>query len=223
MADDSAVKNRSGWIACPDCDTLHRSSAVPPPHDARCVSCGRTLFSRTFHPIDYPLAFALAGLIFFIPANLYPIVTFSFHGVATDNVLFTGVLRLAEGGLSMVAVLVFLASILFPALYLLGMTYVLLCSKYRQYPGDFALALRITQGLYRWGMIDVYLLACMISFIKLGQLASVLPGPGLYCLGGVLLCTLLASMGFDSDLLWRRFGARSANADKWNNLNSFSA
>lgn len=216
MAEKISVSRRSGWIACPDCDTLQRCGEVKPPHDVRCRNCGRTLFSRVPSPIDRPLAFALAGIILFIPANFYPLVTFSFHGVRTDNILATGVVRLAEGGLPMVSVLVFLASMLFPALYLLGMIYVLICSRLRQYPGDFALALRITQGLYRWGMIDVYLLACLISFIKLGQLATVLPGPGLYCLGGVLLCTLLASAAFDPDLLWRRFGARTEKAGSWN-------
>lgn len=215
MAQLALGDKRGGWITCPDCDAVHRCAPVPPPHDVRCTACGRTLFTRTVSPLDRPLAFALAGLVLFIPANLYPIVTFSFYGVRTDNVLFTGVFRLYEGGLPAVAVLVFVASILFPILYLLGMVYVLLCSRWRQYPGDFALALRMTQGLYRWGMIDVYLLACLISFIKLGQLATVLPGPGLYCLGGVLLCTLFASLGFDPDLLWRRFGARSTDAGKW--------
>lgn len=220
MVKDAIAQKRGGWIVCPDCDTLHQCGPVKAPHDVKCANCGRTLFSRTENPLDRPLAFALAGLVFFIPANVYPIVTFSFHGVKTDNILVTGVMRLGEGGFPGVGLLVFLASVLFPALYLLGMTYVLLCSRLRQYPGDFALTLRMTQGLNRWGMIDVYLLACMISFIKLGQLATVLPGPGLYCLGGVLICTLLASLGFDPDLLWRRFGARSDAAGSWNLLKS---
>lgn len=205
-------------IACPDCDTLHTCGPVQPGHDVRCRACGRTLFSRSQGGIDHCLAFSLAALVLFIPANLYPIVTFAFHGVDTQNILLTGAIRLYQGGLPAVGILVGLTSIVFPCLLLLGLIYVCLCSRLGQYPEDFAFSLRMTCKLVRWAMIDVYLLACLVAFIKLGQLATVIPGTGLYCLGASLACTMVAGMAFDPDLLWHRYGARSMHAGSWNLL-----
>lgn len=200
-------QNGETWLACPDCDTLHHMAPVPPPHDGRCSVCGCTLFSRTVHSIDRTLAFSIAGLVLMVPANIYPIVTFSSHGIKNKNTLFTGPESLFLEGLPAVSTLVFLTSILFPILFLLGMIYVSLWSKLKHFPRDYAVALRWTQGLYRWGMIDVYLLGCLVAFIKLNQLASVVPGTGLYCLAGVLACTLAAAVNFDANLLWQRFGS----------------
>ncbi|WOO42163.1 paraquat-inducible protein A [Rubellicoccus peritrichatus] len=204
---DKQKQSHKSWLACPDCDTLHRMAPVPPPHDGKCCSCGRTLFSRTVNSINRTLAFSIAGLVLMIPANVYPIVTFSSYGVKNKNILYSGPDYLFIEGLPAVATLVFLTSILFPILFLLGLAYVSLWSKLRHFPKDYALTLRATQGLYRWGMIDVYLLGCLVAFIKLSQLATVVPGTGLYCLAGVLVCTLLAALSFDPDLLWRRYGA----------------
>lgn len=202
------MKNEQTLLACPDCDTLHRSGPIAAPQDAKCTHCGSLLVSRGRNSIDHTLAFSIAGLLLMIPANFYPVVTFSSYGVKSQNILASGPQSLLEGGLPAVGLLVFLTSILFPILFLLGLFYVSFWAKVRHYPGDYAFALRYTQTLYRWAMIDVYLLACLVAFIKLSQLATVTPGIGLYCLAGVLFCSLVAATSFDPDLLWRRFGAR---------------
>jgi len=163
-----ALNEATTRVACPDCDTLHRLVPYPAPGDALCTRCGRTLVRRTLQPINRTLAYALAGLLLMLPANIYPIVTFGSYGVTNRNDLITGPLSLINQNLPFVGVLVFLTSIFFPILFLLGLAYVSFWAKTGHYPADYALALRWTQGLYRWAMIDVFLLACLVAFIKLG-------------------------------------------------------
>jgi paraquat-inducible protein A len=51
-------------------------------------------------------------------------------------------------------------------------------------------------------MLDVFLLAILVALVKLGQLATVIPGPGLLAFTAVVVLTLLASSAFDPKLIW---------------------
>jgi len=55
-----------------------------------------------------------------------------------------------------------------------------------------------------WAMLDVFLLAVLVALVKLGDLARVIPGPGLIAFTGVVVLTMLASQSFDPKLIWNR-------------------
>ena len=54
-----------------------------------------------------------------------------------------------------------------------------------------------------WAMLDVFLLAVLVALVRLGQLATVLPGRGLIAFTAVVVLTLLASAAFDPRLIWK--------------------
>jgi paraquat-inducible protein A len=53
-------------------------------------------------------------------------------------------------------------------------------------------------------MLDVFLLAVLVALVKLGQIATILPGPGLIAFTAVVVLTLFASASFDSRLIWEQ-------------------
>jgi paraquat-inducible protein A len=53
-------------------------------------------------------------------------------------------------------------------------------------------------------MLDVFLLAILVALVKLGDLARIVPGPGLLAFTCVVLLTILASQSFDPRLIWHR-------------------
>jgi len=55
-----------------------------------------------------------------------------------------------------------------------------------------------------WAMLDVFLLAVLVSLVKLGQIATILPGPGLIAFTAVVVLTMLASASFDPRAIWDR-------------------
>ncbi|MGE9295141.1 MAG: paraquat-inducible protein A [Puniceicoccales bacterium] len=199
--------DRRELVACPSCDTLHRTPESIRPGQALCSSCGQTLYKRSRHGTEHTLAWSLAGLILFIPANAFPLVMLSSYGIKDQNQLITGPLDLLNSGLAfpLVGLLVLLTSILFPVVFMAALAYISLCDKLRRYPRDFAITLRLAQALYRWSMVDVYILACLVAFVKLADLADLHARTGLYCLAAVLLCSLLATTSFDPHQTWRRF------------------
>lgn len=53
-----------------------------------------------------------------------------------------------------------------------------------------------------WAMLDVFLLSILVSLVKLGELATVLPGRGLFAFTAVVVLTILASTSFDPAQIW---------------------
>jgi paraquat-inducible protein A len=53
-----------------------------------------------------------------------------------------------------------------------------------------------------WAMLDVFLLAVLVALVKLGELATVVPGPGLLAFTAMVVLTTLASSSFDPRLIW---------------------
>lgn len=204
---DRANTTARQWLACPCCDALHRRPTGDVAGDGHCSACGQKLFSHPANALQRTLAFSITGLLLFIPANTYPLIFLDSYGAKDQNHLISGPLDLMEASMPGVGLLVLLTSIVFPVILLLGLAFTAFCAQRGRYPTSYRFILRWLQKLYRWAMIDVYILACLISFIKLADLADVTPGPGLYCLGGALLATVLASLSFDAKLLWDRYAA----------------
>src|SRR5256885_674427 len=61
---------------------------------------------------------------------------------------------------------------------------------------------RFIDAIGPWAMLDVFLVAILVSLVKLGDLAKVIPGPGLIAFTGVVVFTMLASASFDPRLIW---------------------
>lgn len=146
----------------------------------------------------------LAALVLFVLANVYPFMTFELEGRAQQNTLVTGVLELYRSGMVMLAVLVFCASVLAPAIKILGMLYVLLPVWLNYVPWKAASAFRWIQTLTPWAMMEVYMLGVLVAIVKLSQLASIVPGIALYSFAALIVITAAASATLDPRVIWHR-------------------
>ncbi len=102
------------------------------------------------------------------------------------------------------AAVVFLASILVPLLKLLGLFYLAVASRF--WPGrrrrERAWICRTLVAIGPWAMLDVFLVAVLVALVKMGELATIVPGPGLLAFTAVVVLTLLASVGLDPWRVW---------------------
>jgi paraquat-inducible protein A len=57
-------------------------------------------------------------------------------------------------------------------------------------------------------MLDIFAVTLLVALVRMGRLASVLPGPGALAFAAVVVSTLLAADSFDPRLIWD-----SADAD----------
>jgi paraquat-inducible protein A len=191
------------WV-CPECDLLLNRRAIPDQHEAHCPRCGSTLISSKHHSIEWTLALAIAGLILFFPANLFPILTLKTLGFSQSETIFSSVKALYDSQLFMVAALVLMAAIIIPLMKILLMIYLSTCLLLHKPAPLLAWAMRSYQQLDSWGMLEIYMLGILVSIVKLIDVADVTPGIGLYSLTGLIIATLLSSTQLDRHRFWRR-------------------
>ena len=193
-------------VACKVCGEVHALGAVPAGMAAKCVRCGSTIEKGTADSLHVTAACALAALLLYVPANTLPILRIELYGASSDTTAWEGAVRLLKDGDYVIASIVFMASIFVPLLKLLGLLYLVVSTKFRFERGK-----RVRTWVYqfidligRWAMLDVFVVALLVSAVKLNGLATVMPGRGLLAFGGVVVFTILASESFDPQLIWGR-------------------
>jgi paraquat-inducible protein A len=194
-------------IVCGTCGQAQeaRPAGLRPGEALECCRCGALLVEEKRGSLSTTGALALAALILYVPANLYPILRMNWYGSYTENTVWDGVVSLARSNQWIVALIVFFASIVIPLAKIAGLFFLVASSR----TGTPRWALARTR-IYRfidvigpWAMLDVFLLAILVALVKLGQFATVLPGPGLLAFTCVVVLTILASASFDPKLIWR--------------------
>lgn len=190
--------------ACHDCDLLQYRVPLGTGQVAKCMRCDAVLFRYKKLALDRTLSFSLSGLILFSLANVFPFMTFQFEGRAQINTLISGVFELFDNGMLGLSILVFVTSILAPLIKLLGMVYVLLPLKFDITPWKLKTVFRAIQTLSPWAMMEVYLLGVFVAYVKLADLAEVIPGVALFSFLGLILITAAADHSWDPEIVSER-------------------
>jgi len=191
-------------MACPECDLLLKLAQPAIGEKAVCSRCGYALQIPRVDSIGRTLALSIAGLICAVPANLLPLIGVKAMGKSNDGNLWSGVYNLFHEDMQAVAVLVFLASILFP---LVNITLSLLVSLYLYFnwPNPFlGHWLRWLQHLQEWAMLEIYALGIIVACVKLASMADVKIGLGLYAFVGLLVIIAMLASSLDPYLFWQR-------------------
>ena len=156
--------------------------------------------------LDKPLAFTLAATVLFVIANTFPIVGLELQGQSTAATLFGTAQALFRENMKALAFLVFLTTIAVPGVQLTAMLYLLLPLRRGHVPSGLPRALRILQAIRPWGMVEVFILALLVALVKLGGMATVVPGTALWAFGALLFTIAGAVATFDARAIWARQG-----------------
>ena len=193
-------------IGCHHCDAVVPEPDVPDGGAAVCARCGGTLFRRERRTVERTLALTTAAAILFVVANAYPFLSFEFQGQITQTTLGSGTVALWEQGRPAVAVLVFLTTILAPAVEIGLLLYVLAPLHFHHpLPGSVA-ALRWVERFRPWSMMEVFLIGIFVATVKLADMAEIVPGIAIYAFGLLIPVLAGAASFLDAEIVWREIG-----------------
>lgn len=192
-------------VCCPVCSLHQQVEPLPPRTRAECPRCGAVLREWKSSSVAPTAAFAAAALILYLPANLYPILRMERYGAYTENTVWSGVVALWSYGYGFVASIVFLASMVVPLVKLAGLFFLVSTAEARtpRWRGTRTRLYRFIEAIGPWAMLDVFLVAVLVALVRLGALATIVPGPGLAAFTGVVVLTMIASALFDPRFIWR--------------------
>ena len=191
-------------MACPDCDLIQALPPLGRNEVANCVRCHAVLLRSKTNSIDRSLAFAITGLILFILANLFPLLSLKALGVTQEGTLVSTALSLFKADMPLLSLLMILTTIIFPATTLVGTIYVLLQIKTNQINAYTAPLFRFICSTDAWGMLEIFLLAILVAVVKLGDITDVIFGVSLYAFCLLIVSLSLLSYSLNPHDVWNR-------------------
>jgi paraquat-inducible protein A len=197
-----ATAARSGLLVCHSCTLVNRGSARLP--DPACARCGAPLHARK--PDSLLLSWVLLGMaaVLYVPANVLPVIeSGSLFGSQRDTIL-SGVRFLWDTGDWLIAVIIFIASIVLPGAKLAALA-VLLATAQRRSTWRPRLRTRIYRAMEavgRWSMVDIFVASILVALVQFRTIAQIQAGPGAIAFAAVVILTMFAAMAFDPRLIW---------------------
>lgn len=149
-------------------------------------------------------AWLFTSALLYIPANILPIMHTSVLGSDDPSTILGGVIILWKMGSYPIAVIIFIASVLIPVAKIIILCWLNYSVQTNQQYAfrERMFWYRFTEFVGRWSMIDVFVVAVLVSLIQLGNVMNILPGHAALAFCGVVISTMLAAMSFDSRLIW---------------------
>lgn len=194
-------------VTCGTCGFLQRMPPTPAGTRAKCARCHFEIHRRKPDSRSRTFALALGALVLYFPANLLPIVEVDYWGMHEKTTIFDGIHGLFVGGSYFVGALVFTTSILTPGLKIIGLLSLSITQPWGGWEKFRAWIYRIIQIVDPWNMLEVTMLAILVSLAEMGKIATVHPGAGVFSFAGVVVLTLCATLTFDPRLIWDPKGA----------------
>lgn len=186
------------WIDCPNCEASCLEREPQAGEELRCSRCGTTVLEyigkKTLQP---SMALSIAGLFALLLANTSPVLSFDVAGRVQSEHIITGVEELFSQGYWPIAILVFLAGMLAPALHLGSVAYVSTACCLNLPLPRLKDVIRLAEWAEPWNLMPVYSIATVVSVVKLRMLGGVEWEFGARWVLGVALFSLFAQQTFD--------------------------
>ena len=193
-------------IACHECDLIHSVPKMPQKAKAKCVRCGAVLFQKKKDSINRTLAWTVSGLILYLVAVSFPFLAMKSGAIIQKTALITGVRQLYQQGEWVLAILVFMTCIVIPLMQMSILLFVFVPLKLRRQTKLGPHLFRLFQHVKPWSMMEIYMLGILIAMVKLGKMATIVPGLAVVAFGLLIFVLTFAISSIDSHLVWDRIG-----------------
>jgi len=196
-------------LACHECDLVQKIPPIPARSAARCVRCGAVLFRNKPDSINRALALTVAGIVLFAVACSFPFLTMKNAGIVQKTALFTGIINLYQQDMPGLATLVLLTCVLVPLGQMLCMLYILIPLKQNRVAPYSAWLFRFYLDSQPWGMMEIFLIGILVALVKLGKMATIVPGLSVIAFGILIFVMAASSSAVDPHLVWERLEKNS--------------
>ena len=191
-------------LACEACDQLHRHRLLARGEKAICQGCGTRLYGSSIDSLERTLALNIASLALFFLANVMLFLHVSMEGQGQANRIISGVADLFDFDYVPLAALILFTTMLAPLVKILVTLYSVSSALMgRRFPGV-AVAMRGAEVLSTWSMLEVYLLALIVTVGKLSQMATVDLRIGSYAFIALIIVSTWANSALETEAVWSR-------------------
>jgi paraquat-inducible protein A len=205
----NTVAKHSRLLACPECDLLQREPRVLQrtslPLALDCPRCGATLSHHLPRALELSTAFSIAAAVALAIGASFSIMTLELQGRVNTVTLLDLATGVQAFGMSSVAALIVVTAILLPVLEVTALLYMLVpLVVLRRVPRQIRSAARLFEAVRPWAMLEVLMLATIVSIGRLEKLGPLSLGPGFWSLVVLMVLFALIDSVFEPGAVWDR-------------------
>jgi len=176
------------YVICDACYTLHEELAIKDGTKACCTGCGGVLYRYDTKLIDHGLAWGITGLIFFVLANVFPLVQIEMLGFEKFITIPKTIFSLVENGFYIVGLICAFLIVIFPFMIFMITSVLFLLFKLRRGEKLSKELLILLAMIKPWGMTDIFLISIMVALVKLIGYAQIHMGMAFWSL---VVCVII--------------------------------
>jgi len=191
--------NKEKLCQCPICLTLNDVS------NSYCEQCHAHLTNINPKAIQQTVSLLLTSYLLFIPANFLPMMVTTVLGSTTESTILGGVILLWQHQSYLVAIIIFLASIVIPLGKLFALSWLCYEASYTGFSSKRVAyrSYRITEFIGKWSMVDIYVVSILVALVNMGEIVKIEAGYAAAAFTGFVVMTMLAANTFDPRLIWQ--------------------
>jgi len=196
------MNNKIKTLCCSSCGLMMQNSVQE--HGLKCPRCN-TIVCMKHKNIGYDLSLAIAAFILFFPAMYLPILSFKLGSTVQVGNMFFALKYFYDGGYGLLSIIVFITTIFAPLVYIVVSILIFAPLYENQRPKYMKTYYKILYELREWVMLDIYIIAVLVSIIKLEATADVIYGSGIFILALLSALTFLMVNSFTPKQIWKYY------------------
>jgi paraquat-inducible protein A len=191
-------------FACVWCGQFQRAKALAEKSVLICTRCGGALERRNSNHRGVAWVCIICAALLLLVALTGPLFELALLGNFTSASVLSGPRVLSKLGMTEAAVVVVITLIVAPVIHL-GVLVLALLAAHARAPRRWLLRpFALVESLRRWSMIEVFLLAACIAYVRLRAWTGVSVGLAPLAFAGVMLAIRGAEAALDLQALWER-------------------
>jgi paraquat-inducible protein A len=206
LPNESMYAEHKECLACHDCGNLQMLPENPAAHEVRqqveCEHCHSVLHISRPQWLDHATAYTLTAAILFVVSVSFPFLALKTAGLHQEASIVSGIVALVDREQWLMAALVFITIFLMPLLEIAALLYLLLPYRLqKRLPGQIAV-FRWLIVVQPWSMLEIFAVAVLVTLVKLGEEATLVPGVAMYAFFLLVGALIGAYVAIDRRHIW---------------------
>ena len=155
------------FVICHKCFTLNKEIPIKDGSKAYCSECGVILYRYDSKLIDHGLALSITGLIFFVLANLFPLIQIDLLGSEQFITIPKTIFSLFDNDFYIVGLICIFLIFIFPLMiFIINMILFMLLKMQRGEKITKELLVLLSH-ITPWSMTDIFFISILVALVKL--------------------------------------------------------
>jgi len=199
------ISEERSITTCTHCGFINDYISLKPGDASDCHRCGHQLYSERKNWETNVIALTLAGIILFVCSNTFPFLGLEVGFKEQSSTLLSGVTILYQTEHYLLSLLIFLTIFLFPLAELSALAYVMINKRMKKRLPGCSVCLHFLFHARPWNMLDIFLIGVIVTSVKLGETATLVPGFGLLAFTLLVIVLIFINLQISQIHLWRWF------------------